>query len=43
MLTQFESALMEWNFIVAFQRKKAAAIGVKAPYSGFVDPPSLHR
>jgi bifunctional non-homologous end joining protein LigD len=27
-----------WNYRVAFQRKKSAAIGVKAPYPGFVEP-----
>ena len=26
------------EFIVAFQRNKPAAIGVKAPYPGFVEP-----
>jgi bifunctional non-homologous end joining protein LigD len=34
----FESALVAWSFVVAFQRKKAAAIGVKAPFPGFVEP-----
>jgi hypothetical protein len=37
-LCQFESALVAWSFVVAFQRKKAAAIGVKAPFPGFVEP-----
>jgi ATP-dependent DNA ligase len=27
-----------WSCVVAFQRKKAAAIGVKAPFPGFVEP-----
>jgi bifunctional non-homologous end joining protein LigD len=27
-----------WSFIVAFQRKKPAAIGVRAPYPGFIEP-----
>ncbi|WP_253075357.1 hypothetical protein [Bradyrhizobium sp. 190] len=35
---QFESALVACSFVVAFQRKKAAAIGVKAPFPGFVEP-----
>jgi hypothetical protein len=34
-LCQFESALVAWSFVVTFQRKKAAAIGVKAPFPGF--------
>jgi len=37
-LCQFESALVAWSLVVAFQRKKAAAIGVKAPFPGFVEP-----
>jgi ATP-dependent DNA ligase len=36
-LCQFESALVAWSFVVAFQRKKAAAIGAKA-FPGFVEP-----
>jgi bifunctional non-homologous end joining protein LigD len=31
-LFQFESALVARSSIVAFQRKKPAAIGTKAPY-----------
>jgi bifunctional non-homologous end joining protein LigD len=38
-LCQFESILVRGVFFgVAFQRKKAAAIGVKAPFPGFVEP-----
>src|SRR5215216_6188721 len=37
-LCQFESTLLAWSFVVAFQRKKAAAIGVKAPFPGFIEP-----
>jgi bifunctional non-homologous end joining protein LigD len=37
-LCQFESALIAWSCGVAFQRKKAAAIGVKAPFPGFIEP-----
>src|SRR5437879_7745420 len=37
-LCQFESASVAWSFGVAFQRKKAAAIGVKAPFPGFIEP-----
>jgi bifunctional non-homologous end joining protein LigD len=36
-LFQFGSALVAWSSIVAFQRKKPAAIGTKAPYPGFVE------
>ena len=31
-LCQFESASVAWRFGVAFERKKPASIGVKAPY-----------
>ena len=27
-----------WSFVVAFQRRKPTAIGVKAPYLGFIEP-----
>ena len=27
-----------WSVFVAFQREKPAAIGVKAPYPGFIEP-----
>lgn len=27
-----------WSFAVAFQRKKAVAIGEKAPFPGFIEP-----
>jgi ATP-dependent DNA ligase len=37
-LFQFESAFVVWSSVVAFQRKKPAAIGLKAPYPGFVEP-----
>src|SRR5215208_1950463 len=37
-VSQFESALVAWSFVVAFQRKKATVIGVKAPFPGFVEP-----
>ena len=37
-LFQFESAFVAWSSVVAFQRKKQAAIGIKAPYPGFVEP-----
>jgi bifunctional non-homologous end joining protein LigD len=37
-LRQFESALVVWSFVVAFQRKKAAAIGVKASFPKFIEP-----
>jgi bifunctional non-homologous end joining protein LigD len=36
-LCQFESAVA-WNSSVAFQRRKPAAIGVKAPFPGFIEP-----
>ena len=31
-------SFMAWSFVVALQRKKAAAIGVKAPFPGFIGP-----
>nr|WP_249810554.1 non-homologous end-joining DNA ligase [Bradyrhizobium sp. 157] len=30
--------MVAWSFVVSFQRKKAAAIGVKAPFPGFIEP-----
>lgn len=36
-LCQFESAVA-WSASVAFQRKRPAAIGVKAPLPGFIEP-----
>jgi bifunctional non-homologous end joining protein LigD len=36
-LCQFESAVA-WSSSVAFQRQKPAAIGVKAPFPGFIEP-----
>lgn len=29
---------LAWSFGVAFQRKKPAAIGAKAPFPGFIEP-----
>jgi bifunctional non-homologous end joining protein LigD len=31
-------SFVAWSFLVAFQRRKPAAIGVKAPFPGFVEP-----
>src|SRR3982751_1527589 len=36
-LCQFESAVA-WSSSVAFQRRKPAAIGVKAPFPDFIEP-----
>jgi bifunctional non-homologous end joining protein LigD len=36
-LCQFESTAA-WSSSVAFQRRKPAAIGVKAPFPGFIEP-----
>jgi bifunctional non-homologous end joining protein LigD len=37
-LCQFESSRCVMEFLVAFQRRKPAAIGVKAPLPGFIEP-----
>jgi hypothetical protein len=36
-LCQFESPVA-WSFLVASQRRNPAAIGVKAPFPGFIEP-----
>jgi bifunctional non-homologous end joining protein LigD len=36
-LCQFES-LVAWSFVLAFQHRKPAAIGVKSPFPGFIEP-----
>jgi len=36
-MCQFESAVA-WSSSVAFQRERPAAIGIKAPLPGFIEP-----
>jgi len=41
-LSQFESTVA-WSSSVAFQRKRPAAIGLKALFAGFTGPGHLER